>query len=445
MPILYDPDDQTTPFDNSGTGTAGTTLTAETLLDPTVSQGVPDTSGQPTGSKKIDPANDKYSGYGKDYQAYKAQGGTSNPEKFYNGTALPPGGSSPAIGDPQTAVQPGSMFDIGKVDTTAGPIGQYDTSIDKVGQTNLGPIYQGDSEGIREDVARDVSGIGPTTREVQDEELVKNQLSGLLNSDSKYMQDARRQGLEQANAMGGLGGTAGIGASMTAALRAGLPIAMEDARAFKQAASENMDALNKFAQLNLQRETQLELGHLDAATRTDITKMTNSLQAAVSKMQTNAQIDIANLDAQTKMNVTAMQGQIQERLANLAFKHNALLQDQQIAGNLALADVQGQYDLQGRQITGEYQMGQTQIAGEYNLETQAMQNEAAREGNYMTQVLDIQANYYNMLNSGNGIEMDDAARARIVDQANNYYNDSIDYLSILYPDMEPIRLKPREK
>ena len=212
------------------------------------------------------------------------------------------------------------------------------------------------------------------TREVTDPELVKNQLSDLLNSNSKYMQDARRQGLEQANAMGGLGGTVGTGASMTAALRAGLPIAQQDAATFAKTASENMQALNQFSQLNHQRATQLALGQMDSNTRIMTSNISASANIAQTKLQTAAQRDIAWLDSQTKQKVTQMQGAIQARLAKNQFEYNKILTDMENAGRLAQTNMQGEYGL-----------ANTALQGEWNMAQQEQMNQMQRETNYTTQ------------------------------------------------------------
>ena len=92
-----------------------------------------------------------------------------------------------------------------------------------------------------------------TTRQVTGDELVENRLTGLLAGNSKFITQARQRGLELG---GGLGGSTGIQAAVGAAIAAGLPIATADAQAFRDAASENMNALNQFGLANIQRRTQ---------------------------------------------------------------------------------------------------------------------------------------------------------------------------------------------
>ena len=83
------------------------------------------------------------------------------------------------------------------------------------------------------------------TRTVQGNELVANQLSALLDGDSAYMNNARREGLEIAARRGLLNSSMAAGSSQREAIRAGAPIAMQDASTYANTASENMGALNE--------------------------------------------------------------------------------------------------------------------------------------------------------------------------------------------------------
>jgi hypothetical protein len=170
------------------------------------------------------------------------------------------------------------------------------------------------------------TGYNATTREVQDNELVSNQLTGLLAGDSKFMRQARQEGLELG---GGLGGTQGIRSAYSSAIKAGMPIAIADAQAFRDAAAQNMDALNSFGLANIQRQTQLELGTMDANTRLQTTQMNNVAQMSIAKMNDITARDLAQLDADTRMAVTKLTGDIQARLADQAFNYDRILNDTQ--------------------------------------------------------------------------------------------------------------------
>lgn len=276
--------------------------------------------------------------------------------------------------------------------------------------------------------------VDPTTREVQDEELVANQMSSLLNSDSKFMQDARRQGLEQSNAMGGLGGTAAVGAAMQSAMRSALPIATADAQAFRDAAAQNMDALNNFAQLNHQRATQMELANVDAKTRQEITSITTSAQMAAAALESATQRDISMLDAETKLRAQEMAAQMQHRLADQAFRHNALLADQKAALDAGLLGMKGDYDLAGIGLGGDYQLEDTAMKAE--IENRRLTLE--REATHARIASDAYSTYMGHITDMNGQEMDDAARTRAYASAENAFKSHLGLINSLYPDLDPI-------
>jgi hypothetical protein len=318
--------------------------------------------------------------------------------------------------DPQPPVDAGGQFQENWGVDTPPSVMEGDPNID---------LYTG------EEITSDLGGVDPEEeayqREVQENETVQGQMSQLLSSDSKYMQDARRQGLEQANAMGGLGGTVGVGAAQTSALRAALPIAQQDAATYYKTASENMQALNDLVSLNHQRATQLELGEMDSNTRVMTSNIGASAQMGAQRLQNAASRDIARLDAATKERVTQMQGAIQARLAQNQFKYDQILQDAKVAGDLANTQMRGEYGLAGQHVQGEYQQKiQTEI------------NRINREANYTSAATGIYEGYMNRLADLNGMEMDDAARERSISSIAKGAQASFDLLAALYPDIPPI-------
>ena len=83
-----------------------------------------------------------------------------------------------------------------------------------------------------------------TTRSVGTNELSATQLNNLLSGNSKYIQNARLSGVEEA-ASRGLGTSSySAGLSERAAIASGLPIAQQDAATYGRTASENMAAQN---------------------------------------------------------------------------------------------------------------------------------------------------------------------------------------------------------
>jgi hypothetical protein len=76
----------------------------------------------------------------------------------------------------------------------------------------------------------------PTTGEFKDddEKTVEKRITGLLSSDNKYMQQARTQGLQQANRRGLANSALAVTAVEDARIRAALPIASQDADSANQ-------------------------------------------------------------------------------------------------------------------------------------------------------------------------------------------------------------------
>lgn len=97
-------------------------------------------------------------------------------------------------------------------------------------------------------------------RQVTPNELVANQLQGLLDSNSPYIQNARRRGLEQANARGMLNSSIAAGNSQRSALEAAMPIAMADADVYRQANQGNFESLSQLRQMRTAAELEDWLG-----------------------------------------------------------------------------------------------------------------------------------------------------------------------------------------
>ena len=83
------------------------------------------------------------------------------------------------------------------------------------------------------------------TRSVQGNELVANQLNKLTSSDSRYLQIARDNAMNQAGQRGMMLSTMAGGSAERAAIESGLPIAQADASTYGRTASENMAATNQ--------------------------------------------------------------------------------------------------------------------------------------------------------------------------------------------------------
>lgn len=99
----------------------------------------------------------------------------------------------------------------------------------------------------RQSQARGIQGTDNRayTRNVTGNELVQNQMQGLMNRGGAYMQNAVRRGLETANRRGLLNSSIAAGSAERSALEAAMPIAQADAATFGRTQSENMESLNR--------------------------------------------------------------------------------------------------------------------------------------------------------------------------------------------------------
>jgi hypothetical protein len=312
---------------------------------------------------------------------------------------------------------PGTQPDIGVPDAgggTAGPPELDDPKIDytipKVGGS---PGMDNTAKPDALLVPETETGYKAAQRKVTDDELAASQLTKLLDSNSKYMRQARQEGLEYG---GGLGGTSGIRAATGEAIRRGMPIAIADAQAYRDAAAQNMDALNQFGLANIQRQTQLELGTMDANTRLQTTYMSVLSQENIAKMQDITMREIANADNATKMKITAINGQIQKALAKAEFEYSQVLNDQLHANGLEDIALQG----------------------EYNIATEERRIQAAEQTTYVNAYMALYDGALDRLAALNGLDIDDAAIQRATDAIWEGFYGANDLLQILYPNATPI-------
>jgi len=143
------------------------------------------------------------------------------------------------------------------------------------------------NEARREDIDRRPGAaprFDPFVRDVEQDELVENRLVGMLNSDSAYMRNARNTGRVTQAERGGLSSSMYAGAAQSAAIQAAAPIANADANAYRQAASENLQAMNANILAKLQSATQIEAANIGAMAAT-----------GAARINADAQLKIANL------------------------------------------------------------------------------------------------------------------------------------------------------
>ena len=137
------------------------------------------------------------------------------------------------------------------------------------------------------------------TRTVSGDELVQNQMRGLMNRGGAYMQNAAQRGLETANRRGLLNSSIASGSAERASLEAAMPIAQADAATYGRTQSENMGALNQ----GLMQERDI----MNAQT---LEGMRQSQQGSALAMQERLANQQMQLDLQRQRENLAFQGEM---------------------------------------------------------------------------------------------------------------------------------------
>ena len=357
-------------------------------------------------------------------------------------TSTPPG-TIPPVGTP---VLPGIDAPVGEIDPITGqPLAVAETAA---------PVDEGNLAGVP---------IGPTgavTREVQDEELVANQLEGLLSGDSSYIRNARQRAAELSNRRGQFTSNLFAGASERAAIESALPIAQADAQGFRDAASQNLVARNQNAIANIQRAAQLDTALLSSRTSISLANLDASTRVGIANMDTLARINIANLDAGTQVEITnmnnAMQALITENQNRLQLimqtrnmNHDAAMETFRQEGRVELANMDAalQTKLAQAGFTHDINMQGLNAASaeklntviqEYGLESQARDHEVNNRQSHINMAMQAQINYVNLLASFAGTEMDDVAAAALNDNAWFQLVGTYTMINGLYPNQPAI-------
>lgn len=135
----------------------------------------------------------------------------------------------------------------------------------------------------------------PTTQQVQDNQLTSNQLTDLTSGNSKYIQDARQTGAEQAAKSGLMTSSIAAGNAERAAVQAAEPIAQADAARYGQVADENQSAQNQADQFNA--NSNLSASEQDAAAQNTASQFNANAQNQTSQFNANSQNQAAAFNA----------------------------------------------------------------------------------------------------------------------------------------------------
>jgi len=315
---------------------------------------------------------------------------------------------------------------------------------------------------------RNLSGveIGNTeysTRTVQDNELVGDHLSKLLDGNSSYILNARRRGAELSNRRGQFTSNLFAGASERAAIEASMPIATADAQAYRDAAGQNLAARNQNAIANIQRASSLDTALLGSRTSIAMANLDASLRVGEANLRALTSVDIANLDSATRTNVTRMQSATQLLIQGMQSDLEKTLQSRNISHeravekfrqdgrmDLAKLDSDLRLELQERgfandfslqELSGEQALTLNTLVQEYDLEKQMRDQGFNNRQSHIAMAMQAQVNYTNFMSSFANVEMDENAAARVQEQATNQLLSSYALINGLYPDQPPITIE----
>jgi hypothetical protein len=239
---------------------------------------------------------------------------------------------------------------------------------------------------------------------VQGNQLVSNQLTDLTSGNSKYIQDARRQGLEQAARSGLMTSSIAAGNAERAAVQAALPIAQADAARYGTVADQNMAATNQAGQFNAGANLNASTtdanaintaGQFNANAGNQMTATNMAAENEAGQFNANAKNTTSQFNANSRNQASAFSanaaneaGQFNAGQTNANNQFNASQTNQSELQQQQLAENQHQYDTTVNQTQTnnwlswqnqrEQAMGQilTGIYSNPNL-TPAQQNQAA--------------------------------------------------------------------
>ena len=96
------------------------------------------------------------------------------------------------------------------------------------------------------------------TRDVQGNELAQNQINQITSQNSPLMRNAQMRGTRMANSRGMINSSMAGEAAQNAVIESAMPLALQDARAYQEAAGQNLQYLNQRDIANMNDQTNRE-------------------------------------------------------------------------------------------------------------------------------------------------------------------------------------------
>jgi hypothetical protein len=156
--------------------------------------------------------------------------------------------------------------------------------------------------------------IKAITQEVQPNQTAAHQLAQLLASNSPYIRQVDKDSARDANALNLMNSSAAVGQGRAAAIRAGLPVALNDANTYAQQAITNQNALNAAetdnAQIRLSRMntmdqvTQSERESVRSNETSRLNQLAeNEVRVALAQMSDQTQLTLEQVRAENNINL----------------------------------------------------------------------------------------------------------------------------------------------
>lgn len=296
----------------------------------------------------------------------------------------------------------------------------------------------------------------PKTGEWKDEDLdVSKRLTGLLDKDNQYMQQARTEGLRQANRRGLANSTMAVTAVEDSRIRAALPIASQDSsqanqRYLQGRQQQGNEVLQERDLAGLRERQQTDIASQERMQGVDVTSREKiagmDIEAARERLsaELGSRETLAAAERALQRELTGQTLSQQERLAirDLDAAEQRLGMEissrERIAGEdraqrewLANFDRETQVALQGLDATTRQQMQSLDIASQERI---ANMNVAAAERNQAASLAaSFEASYSNMIAAiSQNTEIPAAERQKLMDHAARVRENNINMVEQMY-------------
>lgn len=191
-------------------------------------------------------------------------------------------------------------------------------------------------------------------RNTNPNELVSNQLNGLIDPSNPYIASAMARAREASNARGGLNSSIAAGSAQRAAIDAALPIAQGNAQAFQNTAQQNQQWLNQQQMAMEGNAAQLEAANSSAAAQLEAAKYGDNTRLQMQREQLAYGGEQQGLDRA-----------FQDYMASRSYYNNLGLQNNQYSNQLR----QSMFNLGGNMLMNNQNFG-------YNYALAALNNPA---------------------------------------------------------------------